>query len=164
MIHRNAVLFSGSLALALSGLVCETRADEPPPLMRESAWADRTAEILLREDFSHRRTAELEISSGEPEVVHFAGRVEDAGHDGGPAYMVDFELPVGKGQEFHFPVPETDSTGIHYRFLLKVDVDPELILVPRSECLQRKALRRSVSEYHVQAVAVVRKSEIGRPM
>lgn len=125
MIHVNNALPVCLLALTLFGLVREAHADEPAPLMRDSAWADRTAELVFREEFTDRRATKLEMSPGKPEVVHSAGRVTDIGHDGGSAYMIDFELPVGERQNFHFPVPESDSTGIHYRFYLKVDVDPE---------------------------------------
>lgn len=114
------------LGVTLFGLARKSHAAEPAPLTRESAWADRAAEHVFREDFAGRRPTALRTSPvGPGRVVHSAGPVSDAGHDGGPAYMIDFELPVGKSQDFHFPVPESPSTGIHYRFHLKVDVDPE---------------------------------------
>ena len=125
MIHVATALPASLLAVMLLGLVRESHAAEPAPLTRESAWADRAAELVFREDFADRRPTELRMTPGAPGGVRSAWRGSDAGHDGGPAYMIDFELPVGKRQDFHFPVPETVSTGIHYRFHLKVDVDPE---------------------------------------
>ena len=125
MIQLDSLLPAWLLALTLCGLVRQWHADAPAPLMRESAWADKTAEVVFRENFTDPRPAELRISPRGPGLVRFAGRLGDVGHDGGPAYMIDFELPVGNRQDLHLPVPESDSTGIHYRFHLKVDVDPE---------------------------------------
>ena len=113
------------LGVTLFGWARESHAAEPAPLTREAAWADQTAKPVFREDFTEPRPTELKMSPGDPKRVRSAGRVGDGGHDGGPAYVVDFELPVGKRQDLLLPVPECDPTGIHYRFYLKVDVDPE---------------------------------------
>jgi hypothetical protein len=121
----SSCIFLCFLTLTSLGLRGGAYAVEPAPLMREAVWADGTAETIFREDFADPGATELEMRPERPKALRSAERVGDGGHDSGPAYRIDLELPVGETQEFRFPVREADATGIQYRFYLKVDVQPE---------------------------------------
>ncbi|MCF7854929.1 MAG: hypothetical protein K9N51_09030 [Candidatus Pacebacteria bacterium] len=108
--------------------VTPLRADRVALLSYDDIWAKGGAAPVYEQDFSEGGPAArpaVRIYKGESNAPTYNDRLANGGYDGSDCWMIEAELPAGRWTKIRFPLPETEADGIHYRFLLKIESQPE---------------------------------------